>query len=471
MKSAMKKILAVTLCLSMLLCGFSAVAYGATASDSDTITLSKTIDLNSTKDLKGTGYYWDASTRTLTLTNANLAAEGRPVFKLNKSYDTKIVLVGDSTLTCTSAAAISNGGSSNGGKLTITGSGSLTINGYMYVNSTDITIAGCTLTVVPTSGVGIYRSLTNSGDGDLIITGGACVTLGDGLSLTSSESSLVLNGSYLTATSTYFGSAVEAGEDIIVKNGGQLTVANLYDVEDSSISDVIARFNSGVSAGGSIYFEEASLINISSIMGVGVKVENGDLKMASQELYVYGGLQAVKVTKAEMSATITMPEDSNWSYTAVTTTDKDGEVYCTTLTTNETAQISYDYVTDRLSGGNLELSYVSPEVERAESLLEEVLLEVNAKAYAKTSTKKSRIKIWWSQTDEDSIQVSGYQVARATKKSGTYKVVRTTAKESYLNTASLTKGKTYYYKVRPYIQVNDTLYYGEWSDVISATAK
>ncbi len=62
---------------------------------------------------------------------------------------------------------------------------------------------------------------------------------------------------------------------------------------------------------------------------------------------------------------------------------------------------------------------------------------------------------------------SGYQISRALKEKGTYKVVKTTTSGStvkYIN-KSLKSKKTYYYKVRAYKTVNGEKYYGKWSKI------
>ncbi len=65
---------------------------------------------------------------------------------------------------------------------------------------------------------------------------------------------------------------------------------------------------------------------------------------------------------------------------------------------------------------------------------------------------------------------SMYQIYRSTDPNGKFKRIKSTQKLTYSdkNTAS---GKSYYYKVRAYIKVDDKKYYGEWSDVVKKKAK
>ena len=80
-----------------------------------------------------------------------------------------------------------------------------------------------------------------------------------------------------------------------------------------------------------------------------------------------------------------------------------------------------------------------------------------------------KIKLTW----EPLSGVDGYQIYRATSKSGTYsKVTSVTGatKSSYINEGR-TCGKTYYYKVRAYKRINGKTVYSKFSSVMSAYAK
>ncbi len=76
-----------------------------------------------------------------------------------------------------------------------------------------------------------------------------------------------------------------------------------------------------------------------------------------------------------------------------------------------------------------------------------------------------KVKVSWNKISG----ASGYKVYRATSKYGKYTRVYTAtsgSKLSYTNTG-LTKGKTYYYKVRAYRTVNGTKVYGSYSSIKS----
>ena len=93
--------------------------------------------------------------------------------------------------------------------------------------------------------------------------------------------------------------------------------------------------------------------------------------------------------------------------------------------------------------------------------------KVSLKSVASYSYDK--IKITW----EPLSGVDGYQIYRATSKSGTYsKVTSVTgaSKSSYINEGR-TCGKTYYYKLRAYKRINGKTVYSKFSSVMSAYAK
>ena len=68
------------------------------------------------------------------------------------------------------------------------------------------------------------------------------------------------------------------------------------------------------------------------------------------------------------------------------------------------------------------------------------------------------IKVSWGSVSG----ASGYEVYRATSKDGKYTKIKSTTSKSYTNTG-LSKGKTYYYKVRAYRTVNGKKVYGSYT--------
>ena len=85
----------------------------------------------------------------------------------------------------------------------------------------------------------------------------------------------------------------------------------------------------------------------------------------------------------------------------------------------------------------------------------------------KLSTPKSKsIKVSWKKISG----AKGYEVYRATSKKGTYYKRKTTSNLSYTNT-NVTKGKTYYYKVRAYKIVSSKKTYSSYSSIKSISSK
>ena len=81
----------------------------------------------------------------------------------------------------------------------------------------------------------------------------------------------------------------------------------------------------------------------------------------------------------------------------------------------------------------------------------------------KKGTKQATVK--WSKVDG----ATGYQIYRSTKKSSGFKCVKTITNGKtvkYVN-KKLSKGKTYYYKVRAYRTVDGSKLYGAFTSVKS----
>jgi len=82
-----------------------------------------------------------------------------------------------------------------------------------------------------------------------------------------------------------------------------------------------------------------------------------------------------------------------------------------------------------------------------------------------TNSSANSLKVSWSKVSE----ASGYELYRATSKSGTYKKIKTVTSgttTSYTD-KSLTNGKTYYYKVRAYKTVSGSKKYSSYCSIIS----
>jgi fibronectin type 3 domain-containing protein len=83
-----------------------------------------------------------------------------------------------------------------------------------------------------------------------------------------------------------------------------------------------------------------------------------------------------------------------------------------------------------------------------------------------TKISANRVKISWKKADG----AQGYRLYRASSKKGSYKPVRTTTGSSFTDTG-LSKGKTYYYKVRAYVKVSGVYRYSTYSDTWSVQTR
>lgn len=84
-----------------------------------------------------------------------------------------------------------------------------------------------------------------------------------------------------------------------------------------------------------------------------------------------------------------------------------------------------------------------------------------------TSNSYRSIKLSWSKV----AGASGYQLFRSTSKNGTYKSFKTLTNgntTSHVNKVGLTAGKTYYYKMRPYINISGKKVYGKTYSVVKS---
>ena len=81
----------------------------------------------------------------------------------------------------------------------------------------------------------------------------------------------------------------------------------------------------------------------------------------------------------------------------------------------------------------------------------------------KVSSSSNAASLIWTKVKG----AQGYQICRSTSKNGTYTRIRTLENATSYKNARLSKGKTYYYKVRAYRVVNGKKVYGTYSAVKS----
>ena len=83
------------------------------------------------------------------------------------------------------------------------------------------------------------------------------------------------------------------------------------------------------------------------------------------------------------------------------------------------------------------------------------------------STTKGKVALTWT----DLVNEGGYTVFYSTSKNGTYKKLTGTKADVAKFTASLTPGKTYYFKVRGYVKVDGETFRGLESSAVKVTVK
>lgn len=79
----------------------------------------------------------------------------------------------------------------------------------------------------------------------------------------------------------------------------------------------------------------------------------------------------------------------------------------------------------------------------------------------KVTKSGTKVKVSWTNINGE----TGYQISKSTKKTGTNIVSTYRTTTGSYKTVSATKGKTYYYKVRAYKDVDSKKVYGPWSSV------
>lgn len=117
---------------------------------------------------------------------------------------------------------------------------------------------------------------------------------------------------------------------------------------------------------------------------------------------------------------------------------------------------------EKIKGYKEELEELKKQIEVQEDIIAIKTLEIDASSKFTNTSGKRKVKVTWTVSQE--IDGVKYQVYKSSKKDSGYKKMYTTSGKSYTNTGGLTKGNTYYYKVRAYKYLNGKYYYSDWSD-------
>ncbi|MFB7139777.1 InlB B-repeat-containing protein [Gottfriedia sp. NPDC056225] len=79
-----------------------------------------------------------------------------------------------------------------------------------------------------------------------------------------------------------------------------------------------------------------------------------------------------------------------------------------------------------------------------------------------TKAGKDSVKLTWSKVSG----ATGYEIVKSTSKTGSYSHLTSVTTTNYTN-KGLSKGKTYYYKIRSYKMVGSQKIYGDWTSIMS----
>lgn len=128
-----------------------------------------------------------------------------------------------------------------------------------------------------------------------------------------------------------------------------------------------------------------------------------------------------------------------------------------------------ELVNEKLTNYEKEVAQLRKELAEKEDILAIKTASIKASSSQGKTAGKRYIQVKWTMSEK----VTGmkYQVYKSTKKSSGYTKMLTTSKLTYKNTSGLTKGKTYYYKVRGYKSVGGKTYYTGWSNIVYRTVK
>ena len=132
---------------------------------------------------------------------------------------------------------------------------------------------------------------------------------------------------------------------------------------------------------------------------------------------------------------------------------------------SELEQEVADLVKDDLKEYENRIAQLEKQLKQKTEILAIKDMEITASSKYGKSSGKRYIQVKWEASEE--VEGLKYQVYKSTKKSSGYSKMKSTSSLSYKNSSGLTKGKTYYYKVRGYKSIGGKTYYSSWSNVVS----
>lgn len=304
-----------------------------------------------------------------------------------------------------------------------------------------------------------------------IVFGGENYNFGNFFSV-SLDASVYYPAKYVSSWSEYRGpqlksyqtpSTISISGNTTVKAGStvKLNVSLNGDLKDAYVVTSSSPSVVSIAADGTIFARTTgvSTLTVTAVSGVSKTVD----------VYV----QPTAPTSVKVTAKTTTSADVSWKevynvtgYTVYRSTSKNGtfkKVGSTTATS---------YIDKGLTKGKTYyykvVSYVNTNGKQIDSTYSSVVsVKACAPAPASITAKKSKAgvaKITWGK----SVGASGYEVYMATSANGKFTKITTVSKPTTLSftKSGLTKGKTYYFKVRTYTTVNGSKVYSDYTKTV-----
>ena len=124
-------------------------------------------------------------------------------------------------------------------------------------------------------------------------------------------------------------------------------------------------------------------------------------------------------------------------------------------------------VTEKIKNYSQEMAALREKIELQNQIIAVRSVTIKQSSSLKKSGSTRKVKLSWSLSQD--IDGMKYQIYKSTKKNSGYSKIYTTSKQTFTNTSGLTKGKTYYYKVRGYKYINGKYYYTDWANICYRT--
>ena len=126
-------------------------------------------------------------------------------------------------------------------------------------------------------------------------------------------------------------------------------------------------------------------------------------------------------------------------------------------------------VEERIKDYVSELKTLRAQIAAQQDIVAIKSLSIKTAAKFSKSGSKRTVRVTW--TPSEKISGVKYQLYKSTKKSSGYKKLAVASGTTFRNTSSLSKNKTYYYKVRAYKYIKGKYYYSSWSNAASCKVR